>query len=197
MPSDELASWLLWRKFAYDIDNRAAQTTGYLFEPILAASIGGIPFSARKSPVRRGGKGRGRQVDCLVNKDAYEFKMRVTIAASGQGRFAEELSFAEDCELSGFRPILLVLDPTPSSRLNELSAQYREYGGAAYIGDSAWTHLENRAGKTMSQFLRQYVREPISRIDEAHCNLLPVSLDYDPENNIIQIIVGEHHMRLR
>jgi hypothetical protein len=33
-----LAEWL------YDIDNRSAQETGYLFEPILAAAIGGIPY---------------------------------------------------------------------------------------------------------------------------------------------------------
>jgi len=38
---EALASWLTWRKFFYDIDNRSAQETGYLFEPILAAAIGG------------------------------------------------------------------------------------------------------------------------------------------------------------
>ena len=28
-----LASWLVWRKWIFDVDNRAAQETGYLFEP--------------------------------------------------------------------------------------------------------------------------------------------------------------------
>jgi len=133
----------------------------------------------------------------LLNKDAYEFKMRVTIAASGQGRFAEELSFAEDCHLSGYRPILLVLDPTPSSRLNELSEKYREYGGKAYVGDDAWAHLENKAGEVMSRFLRQYVRGTISRIDEAHSRLLPISLKYEPNDNTIQVVIGEHRIKLR
>ena len=33
-----LVALLLWRKWIYDIDNRAAQETGYLFEPIIAAA---------------------------------------------------------------------------------------------------------------------------------------------------------------
>lgn len=197
IPPDELSSWLVWRKFMYDIDNRAAQTTGYLFEPILASSIGGASFSASKSPIRRDGKGRGRQVDCIVNKDAYEFKMRVTIAASGQGRFGEELSFAKDCYLSGYRPVLLVLDPTPSVRLEDLTFEFRKYGGEAYIGDLAWEHLEDEAGKVMSHFLEKYVRSVISKIDEAHTQLLPLSLEYDANENSIQVGIGSRIFHLR
>lgn len=104
-----LASWLAWRKWFYDIDNRAAQETGYLFEPILASALGGQPYGARVSPIKRvTDNTKGRQVDCIVEQDAYEFKLRVTIAASGQGRFSEEMDFAEDCQASGFTPILLV-----------------------------------------------------------------------------------------
>jgi hypothetical protein len=86
--SKALAALLLWRKWIYDIDNRAAQETGYVFEPIVAAAIGGVPVSAAKSPVRRRGDERkGRQVDCVHSDNrAYEIKIRVTIAASGQGR---------------------------------------------------------------------------------------------------------------
>jgi len=32
-----LAVLLTWRKWIYDIDNRAAQETGYVFEPALVA----------------------------------------------------------------------------------------------------------------------------------------------------------------
>jgi hypothetical protein len=76
-----LTSWLMRRKWIYDIDNRSAQETGYLFEPILAHSLGGIPFSSRGSPItRRGSVGEGRQVDCVVDAEgeklAYEFKAR-------------------------------------------------------------------------------------------------------------------------
>jgi hypothetical protein len=36
-----LANWMVWRKWIYDVDNRSAQETGYLFEPVLASCLGG------------------------------------------------------------------------------------------------------------------------------------------------------------
>lgn len=169
-PPEALASWLTWRKFFYDLDNRSAQETGYLFEPILASAIGGEPKSARERVVKRSSdNSKGRQVDCwkvLPNGTAlaYELKLRVTIAASGQGRFAEELSFADDCRQSGARPILVVLDPTENNKLSELQAAFRQHGGEAYIGADAWKHLEDEAGPTMANFIERYVRRPVSVI---------------------------------
>jgi hypothetical protein len=176
-PSEALATWLVWRKWLYDIDNRSAQETGYLFEPILASAIGGVPYAARKSPVKRtDNPTKGRQVDCLEGKLAYEFKMRVTIAASGQGRFQEELDFARDCHNSGYIPILLVLDPTPSARLGDLTAEYGKYGGTAHIGDDAWRHLEEKAGKIMGKFIEKYVRAPLREVDTSYQALQPLHL---------------------
>lgn len=43
--TDLLSSWMIWRKWIYDIDNRSAQETGYLFEPILASCLGGTSIS--------------------------------------------------------------------------------------------------------------------------------------------------------
>jgi hypothetical protein len=176
--SEALASWLTWRKFFYDLDNRSAQETGYLFEPILAAAIGGEPKGAKTKVVRRtDDETKGRQVDCWKvlpdgTKLAYEFKLRVTIAASGQGRFAEELQFAEDCASSGAVPMLVVLDPTMNPRLAELQEAYRARGGTAYLGDAAWEHLEQEAGETMARFIERYVREPVAEISyfETHKN---------------------------
>jgi len=162
MNSRMLAGFLLWRKWIFDIDNRAGQETGYLFEPIIAAAVGGVPASARKSPVKRRKDGnKGRQVDCLRDNRAYEVKIRVTIAASGQGRWGEELEFPEDCRQSGYVPVLIVLDPTPSPKLDELRAMFLDAGGEAYVGQDAWAHLEDLAGPTMSRFLRQYVHNPL------------------------------------
>lgn len=169
-PTEALASWLTWRKFFYDLDNRSAQETGYLFEPILAAAIGGEPMSAKEKVVHRSNDpSKGRQVDCWkVEPDgtplAYELKLRVTIAASGQGRFAEELSFAEDCKASGVKPILVVLDPTENNKLTDLQAAYRRVGGECYVGDDAWAHLEEEAGTTMAAFIEKYVRRPVGEI---------------------------------
>lgn len=207
MEPQALASWLTWRKFFYDIDNRAAQETGYLFEPILASAIGGEQMSARTSAVRRiNDSSKGRQVDCWkVLPDgqqlAYEFKLRVTIAASGQGRFSEEIQFAIDACHSGATPILLVLDPTMNPRLDDLQQAYINNGGEAFLGDAAWQHLEEQAGEVMSQFIERYVRRPIEDIsrfesdrngyyDINHSNLLDFYAKN--ENGVLKIELGNN-----
>ena len=157
-----LAGWLFWRKWLYDIDNRAGQETGYIFEPIVARCVGGTSVSAKKSPVkRRDGSGKGRQVDCLYGDRAYEIKLRVTAAASGQGRWGEEKDYPADCQASGLVPVLLVFDDTQASKLDELGAAFRASGGEVYVGAKAWSHLEALAGPTMSIFLESYVRVPL------------------------------------
>lgn len=167
-----LAAFLFWRKWMFDIDNRAAQETGYLFEPIISASIGGTPLSARKSPVKRKSDPRkGRQVDCVrevgTEQWAYELKLRVTDAASGQGRWREELDFPEDCQFSGLKPVLVVLDSTENPKLTELAKKFEDCGGEFFLGPRAWEHLEQAAGATMAVFLERYVRSPIQRVLEA------------------------------
>ena len=42
MGNKNLASYLVWRKYMFDVDNRAAQDNGYLYEAIIASAIGGI-----------------------------------------------------------------------------------------------------------------------------------------------------------
>jgi hypothetical protein len=178
IPTAALVSWLTWRKWFYDIDNRAAQETGYLFEPVLAAALGGVPCAARNSPIKRvNNPSKGRQVDCIVDRVAYEFKLRVTIAASGQGRFGEELDFARDCHGSNFTPILLVLDPTPSGRLTEL----------------AWRHLEDEAGSTMATFIEKYVRTPIATLDNHTAELLDLTIRAEDNRSLfrIEMVNGE------
>jgi DNA mismatch endonuclease Vsr len=199
-----LASWIMWRKWFYDIDNRAAQETGYLFEPILASALGGVPYGARNSPIKRKSDGnKARQVDCIVGRDAYEFKLRVTIAASGQGRFGEELDFASDCKESGYVPILLVLDPTPSSRLDDLKAAFERFGGRAYIGDEAWQHIEAEAGTTMATFVEKYVRRPIAALDEHSMELLDLYVAAERDQSAFRFRLGsgpgahEWTMRIR
>ena len=168
-----ISNWLRWRKWFYDLDNRSAQETGYLFEPILNSSLGGQSVAAQNSPVKRidstgAVTANGRQIDCYVEdeKTAYELKLRVTIAASGQGRWGEELSFPVECKKAGITPVLLVLDPTHSHRLKDLSQAYINNGGAAYLGDQAWEYMARAAGETMGIFVNKYIRPPIESIEE-------------------------------
>ena len=184
-----LANWMIWRKWIYDIDNRSAQETGYLFEPVLASCLGGEAIGARNSPIKRLNSAgiptnKGRQVDCLVpaNMTAYELKIRVTIAASGQGRFGEELSFPVESKAAGYRPILLVLDPTPSDRLTELSNKFLECDGEFYQGEDAWTHMEDQAGAVVSVFIDKYIKPAIQDIESIDITQLKsLSLNWDSD----------------
>jgi hypothetical protein len=165
MAPNGLADFLLWRKWFFDIDNRAGQETGYLFEPIIAHALGGTPAPARKSPVKRASDSRkGRQVDCILGRRAYEIKMRVTIAASGQGRWKEELDFPSDCETSGYTPVLVCFDSTRNPKLDALIKAFEEAGGESFVGDRAWRHLEDEAGPTMGTFIDLYVRSPLESL---------------------------------
>ncbi len=177
-----LASWLVWRKWIFDVDNRAAQETGYLFEPVLASCLGAEAVGSKNSPVKRLNErgeptGDGRQIDCYdgENQLAYEFKLRVTIAASGQGRFAEELSFPREARAAGLTPVLIVLDPTPSPRLDELVEAFKKSGGTHYIGRDAWAHMDSKAGKTMAVFLERYIRPPLTEMAK-HEDVPPESI---------------------
>ena len=191
-----LAGFLLWRKWVFDIDNRAGQETGYLFEPIIAAAVGGVPASARKSPVkRRNDPNKGRQVDCLCDNRAYEIKIRMTIAASGQGRWGEELEFPEDCRQSGYVPVLIVLDPTPSPKLEELRAAFLNANGEVYVGPDAWAHLEELAGPTMARFLERYVHDPLQALLAQEPTQLPdLLLAMGPER--LTVRVGEEEFSI-
>jgi DNA (cytosine-5)-methyltransferase 1 len=197
--SDALASWLTWRKWVYDIDNRAAQETGYLFEPMLIESLGGRSASARSSPVKRADDpSKGRQVDCSVEvggeKLAYEFKDRVTIAASGQGRFAEELSFPRDCAASGFIPVLLVMDPTQNLKLTALTKAFKENGGRVFLGDEVWSHLSDLSGKEIASFVKQYIKDPIANIAVRERELLDLGLRYraGKDGDTVEVTIGNH-----
>jgi hypothetical protein len=193
-----LIAFLFWRKWFFDIDNRAGQETGYLFEPIIAHSIGGFPAPAQKSPVKRKGGSTGRQVDCVMSgeKLAYEIKLRVTIAASGQGRWSEELQFPEDARSSGYTPVLVVLDPTKNPKLTELTAKFEAQKGEVYIGDAAWKHLEEKAGATMAKFLDKYVRVPLQSLLKEAPDKLP-DLLVQAANGSITFTVGEEKLTVR
>ena len=190
---DLLFAWMKWRKLIYDIDNRSAQETGYLFEPILASCLGGESVSHRYSPVKRiddngHPTNEGRQIDCYIEdaKEVYELKLRVTIAASGQGRFAEEMSFPYEAKKAGLRPILIVFDSTPSPLLERLKEKYVAEGGAYAIGEDAWDVLTSRAGTEMGKYILKYIKPPISKMEQRDEGI-PANIHLSVSNSILSI----------
>jgi hypothetical protein len=200
--SNLLFSWMCWRKWIYDIDNRSAQETGYLFEPILASCLGGVTVSHRNSPVKRLNDAGvvttdGRQIDCYIEdkSEVYELKLRVTTAASGQGRLNEEMSFPVEVEHAGLIPILIVFDSTPSIVLDKLKKQYVDHGGHFAVGTDAWDKLISCAGKEMGIFMDKYIRPPIEKIGETfERKPSPISLEVLHDVLIIRDDKGERYI---
>lgn len=188
-----LAALLVWRKWLYDLDNRAAQDTGYLFEPVISAALGGASFGARNSPVRRlNDPSKGRQIDCVIDDRAYEIKIRVTIAASGQGRWSEELTFPAEAQAAGFVPVLVVLDPTDNPKLAELVRAYRAAGGEHYLGEEAWAHLRATASAEMAIFLERYIHTPLDAVVDSLSDSEPLpDLQLTDLVNRVRFEVGE------
>lgn len=199
MPVEVLTSWLTWRKWVYDVDGRSGQETGYLFEPMLVESLGGRSFSAKTSPVKRADDpSKGRQVDCIVEvggqKLAYEFKDRITTAASGQGRFPEELSFPRDCRASDYTPVLLVMDPTPNSKLTAITRAFQDAGGKVILGDKVWEHLAELSGGDIANFVKHYIKDPVESIAVHERELLDFGMRYRSglQGDSIEITIGHH-----
>ena len=118
--------------------------------------------------------------------------MRVTIAASGQGRWAEELAFPLDCRESGYKPVLVCFDPTPNPKLEELVRAFKSARGETFVGDAAWNHLEEQAGEVMSHFVERYVRKPVAAVMNALPeNLGDFSVAQDEHGNVVFDIGGE------
>ena len=114
---------------------------------------------------------KGRQVDCIRGNRAYEFKIRVTIAASGQGRWSEELEFPIDCRGSGYLPVLVVLDPTTNPKLTELTRAFKENDGEVLgvvkqaLTEPAVAALETPTGRAPSWLTPAVVRNASGGFD--------------------------------
>jgi hypothetical protein len=173
-----LASLIVWRKWMMDIDNRSGQETGYLYDAIVARALGGTSFGSSNSPISRapaepGGESPGkRQVDCVVDNPsgppwAYEVKIRITDAASRQGRLKQELQFPEDCVYSEHVPRLLVFDPTPCDTLTAMKTAFWNAGGEVFEGPGAYAHIGETVGEAQAMFLQRYVAEPLKRYEDA------------------------------
>ena len=130
-------------------------------------------------------------MDCIRQANAYEFKIRVTIASSGQGRWQEELDFPADCRQSGYTPVLIVLDATPNPKLDQLEAMFLHHCGEVFKGESAWQHLESVAGATMGLFLEKYVRGPIQSLLAEVPDCLPDLVARMDSTGITLSVAGE------
>jgi hypothetical protein len=91
----------------------------------------------------------------------------------------------------------MVLDPTPSDRLKDLTERFERYDGKAFIGDAAWQHIEGEAGPTMAVFIEKYVRRPISEIDKHAHELLDFAISREEQSFVLQFGTGDERVTWR
>ncbi|MCW3783890.1 hypothetical protein [Defluviimonas salinarum] len=196
MDDEAMASWMIWRKWLYDIDNRIGQETGYLVASVMALALGGRVCEARTSPIRRsGGDFARRRVDCIKDNRAYDLKARLTDAPSRRARMGDEMAFARDCSFSGFVPVLLVLEDPGPGRSEELVEAYANYGGSVLYGEEAWSHVHEHAGPMMSAFVDLFLRRPVRAISNAGDRPLDLTLRASEEGINIELLVAEPRMQ--
>lgn len=106
------------------------------------------------------------------------------------------MEFPRDCEASGYKPVLVVLDPTPNPKLDELQRAFLASGGESYIGNSAWNHLGAVAGPTMSRFLEIYVHQPLQDLVEQTPHDLP-ELRIKTEADKIILEIGAEYLMIQ
>lgn len=82
-------------------------------------------------------------------------------------------------------PVLIVLDPTPSNRLTELTAAFEAAGGEVHT-DDAWSFVETKAGECMSTFIEKYLR-PILTQMTTYDDVLPSPITLTWESDSIGI----------
>lgn len=181
----EISDQLRLRKMLYDIDNRSAQESAFLYMKIMASVLGGEIVHARNSPILRDGSSHFRRsVDCIAGRRAYDFKARMTDAPSRRARFQDEMSFARDCFVSGYTPVLLVLNQLPGQRPVEMIEVFERYEGEVYIGDEAWDHVREVSGTILSKFLDRFVHPRTNAVSR---ETGPLSEDASPTAAALQI----------
>ena len=72
---------------------------------------------------------------------------------------------------------------------------FEAHGGKVYIGDAAWNHLDDVAGKTMAVFLDKYVKAPIKDVLAQADDQLP-NLIAESSATYINITIGNDTLRI-
>lgn len=181
------------RKHLYDIDNRVAQESAMLYTAIISRALGGASYTSKNSPIVKLGTAFSRRhVDCIAGDHAYEFKGRLTEAPSRRARLDDEIQFPRDCHARGYTPVLLSFHQEVNESTERLVEAYQRNNGKIFIGDAAWAHLYERAGKSMTVFLRRYVTGPIEAIQKAGNEPVDIHVSLRSGRTSLEITPGEH-----
>lgn len=95
------------------------------------------------------------EIDCLVNRDAYEIKWRD--ATTDGDHITKEHTRVKNIKKAGYKPIRIMFyypNRTQAIRIQEtLKTIYAGVGGEYYFGEGAWKVIENRTGVNLLKIL--------------------------------------------
>lgn len=114
-----------------------------------------------KIPNKLGSRPKTFEIDCLVNKEAYEIKWRD--ATTDGDHITKEHTRVQNIKNAGYKPIrIMFYYPNRSSaiRIQEtLQTVYAGVDGKYYFGDSAWDFIKKETGVDLLKILEKIAKE--------------------------------------
>ena len=114
-----------------------------------------------KIPNKLGSRPKSFEIDCLVNKEAYEIKWRD--ATTDGDHITKEHTRVQNIKNAGYKPIrIMFYYPNRSSaiRIQEtLQTVYAGVDGEYYFGDSAWDFIKKETGVDLLKILEKIAKE--------------------------------------
>lgn len=114
-----------------------------------------------KIPNKLGSRPKSFEIDCLVNKEAYEIKWRD--ATTDGDHITKEHTRVQNIKNAGYKPIrIMFYYPNRSSaiRIQEtLQTVYAGVDGKYYFGDSAWDFIKKETGVDLLKILEKIAKE--------------------------------------
>lgn len=171
METDDRSHHLIYE--AFGIDSREGdlidiyQNKGRLFykragEFLEGSAILCFQYKFKDSKKLRIPKGLGKkgtfEIDCLVDKDAYEIKWKD--ATTDGDHVNKERARIECIKSAGYKPIrLMFFRPNRKNSIriqNDLAAVYKELDGEYYSGKEAWDHLKQVTGVDLLTIVEKF-----------------------------------------
>lgn len=114
-----------------------------------------------KIPNKLGSRPKTFEIDCLVNKEAYEIKWRD--ATTDGDHITKEHTRVQNIKNAGYKPIrIMFYYPNRNSaiRIQEtLQTVYAGVDGEYYFGDSAWDFIKKETGVDLLKILEKIAKE--------------------------------------
>lgn len=114
-----------------------------------------------KIPNKLGSRPKTFEIDCLVDKEAYEIKWRD--ATTDGDHITKEHTRVKNIKNAGYKPIRIMFyypNRTQAIRIQEtLQTVYAGVDGEYYFGDTAWDFIKKETGVDLLKILEEIAKD--------------------------------------